>query len=134
MTSEIKIVIYKDVDYSMTLCCEKVFGKGELAFTMKDAKTNEMIYDNSTDGKAQHIEFTCETTRNVIVTVTAGSGSGGSATADPKKASDKKGSDTKKSAPGAQKSGAGPKSAKGDDGGCVGLLIEQKPSMKEGFK
>jgi hypothetical protein len=134
MSSEIKIVIYKDNDYSMTLCCEKVLGKGDLSFTMKDAKTGELIYDNATDGKSQHIEFTCETTRNVIVTVTAGGSGSGTPAADSKKSGDKKGSDTKKTAPASQKAAAGGKSAKADDGGCVGLLIEQKPSMKEGFK
>jgi hypothetical protein len=123
MSSEIKIVIFKDFDYAMTLCCEKSLGKGELSLTMKDAKTGEMIYDNSTDNLQQHIEFTCQTTRSVIITVTAGAGGGSS---EPK---NEKGSDNKKTAAKTTTS----KSAEGVDGGCVGLLIEQKASSKQGF-
>ncbi len=122
MSSEIKIVIYKDNDYSLSMCNEKSLGKGELMITIKDAKTGEVIYDNATDDRAQHIEFTCATTRNVIVTVTAGgeAPSGGA-----------KGNDNKKTAE--KNTTAKNKSSQEVDGGCVGLLIEQKASSKEGF-
>jgi hypothetical protein len=122
MTSEIKIVIFKDFDYSLSLCNEKSLGKGELLVTIKDAKTGEMIYDNSTEDRNQHIEFTCATTRSVIITVTAGGdGSEGS--------NEAKGNDNKKTS---QKT-TGSKSTAPVDGGCVGLLIEQKASSKQGF-
>ncbi len=123
MTSEIKIVIFKDFDYSLSLCNEKALGKGELLVTIKDAKTGEMIYDNSTEDRNQHIEFTCAATRAVIVTVTAG---GDGSSADSK---EPKGSDAKKSS---QKT-TGSKSTEAVDGGCVGLLIEQKATSKQGF-
>ena len=123
MSSEIKIVIFKDFDYALTLCNDKGLGKGELGLTLKDAKTGEMIYDNSVDGGTQHFEFTCETTRSVIVTVTAPSGDGSA------KAEKGKGNDAKKSA---EKTN-GPKSAEGSGGGCVGLLIEQMASHPTGF-
>jgi hypothetical protein len=123
MSSEIKIVIYKDNDYALTLCNEKALGRGELMVTIKDAKTGEMIYDNSTDDRAQHIEFTCATTRSVIVTVTAG-GDGAASSS-----SSSKGNDSKKTA---EKSTTN-KSAEPTDGGCVGLLIEQKATSKQGF-
>jgi hypothetical protein len=124
MSSEIKIVIFKDFDYAMQLCNEKSLGKGEMMLTIKDAKTGEMIYDNATDEGSQHIEFTCATTRSVIVTVTAGAGSGGGTAKQSEK-----GNDNKKTS---QKSTSA-KSAEPMDGGCVGLLIEQKASAKQGF-
>jgi hypothetical protein len=120
MSSEIKIVIFKDFDYAITLCNEKALGRGELSLTIKDAKTGEVIYDNATDDKAQHVEFTCATTRSVIVTVTVGGGDG---------SSNAKGNDTKKTAT----KPAATKSAEPVNGGCVGLLIEQKASSKQGF-
>jgi hypothetical protein len=126
MSSEIKIVIFKDNDYAMTLCNEKALGKGELMLTIKDAKTGEMIYDNATDDRAQHLEFTCATTRSVIVTVTAG----GDGSGNTGSSSHEKGNDAKKTA---TKGTSTNKSAEPTDGGCVGLLIEQKASSKVGF-
>jgi|GEM_PF-419324 hypothetical protein len=122
MSSEIKIVIFKDFDYAMTLCNEKALGKGELSLSIKDAKTGEVIYDNATDDQSQHIEFTCATTRSVIVTVTAPGGDGN-------KSSKASGNDNKKTA----SKTVSAKSAQTVDGGCVGLLIEQKASSKQGF-
>ncbi|MFI5151613.1 MAG: hypothetical protein ACHQRM_17950 [Bacteroidia bacterium] len=120
MSSEIKIVIFKDFDYAMTLCNEKALGKRELSLTIKDAKTGEMIYDNNTDDKLQHVEFTCAATRSVIVTVTAPGGDGGGSS---------KGNDAKKVAT----KTTTPKSGEMMAGGCVGLLIEHKASSKQGF-
>jgi hypothetical protein len=120
MSSEIKITIFKDFDYAMTLCNEKSLGKRDLSLTIKDAKTGEMIYDNTTDEKAQHVEFTCAATRNVIVTVTAPGGDGGGSA---------KGADAKKTA----SKNTAPKSAEPTNGGCVGLLIEHKATAKSGF-
>jgi hypothetical protein len=121
MSSEIKIVIFKDFDYSLNLCNQRDLGKGELGMTVKDAKTGEMIYDNAVDGMTQHFEFTCEATRSVIVTVVAPGGDGSD--------SKGKGNDQKKSS----EKGTGPKSAEGSSGGCVGLLIEQMASHPTGF-
>lgn len=115
MTSELKVVLYEGMDYSISLCNDKILGKGEMKFTLKDAKTGEVIYDNTTDEGSQQIEFTCETTRNVLIRVTApGAAAGG-------------GSDV-------AKTGNKPaKSARAEDAGCVGVLIEQKPATKSGF-
>jgi hypothetical protein len=124
MSSEIKIVIFKNFDYAFTLCCEKSLGRGDISLTMKDAKTGEMIYDNSTDDKQQHIEFTCQTTRSVIVTVTPGGSGGGGGTSTKSQTEDKKAG---------SKTSSGPKTADAVNGGCLGLLIEQKAASKEGF-
>ena len=127
MSSEIKVVIFKDFDYAITLCCEKALGRGELSLTIKDAKTGELIYDNATDNKMQHIEFSCATTRSVIITVTAPGGDGSAAPVQKKSApKPTKGGEAKKQ-------NANGQSAEGLDGGCVGLLIEQKASTKQGF-
>lgn len=102
-SSKLKVVFYEGFDYSISLCSDKLFGTAGLDFTLTDTKTGEVLYNNATDSKSQHMEFSCETTRAVTITVTV--------------------------------PGAAPKkgSGKAYDGGCVGVLIEQKPTAKVGF-
>jgi len=102
--SNLKVVFYEGFDYSISLCGDKAIG-AEMAFKLTDTKTGEILYDNATDSKAQHMEFSCETTRPVTITVTVP----GSAPAGDKK------------------------NVKPQNGACVGVLIEQKPSAKVGF-
>ncbi|GAB4142143.1 MAG: hypothetical protein Fur0041_17280 [Bacteroidia bacterium] len=68
-TSKLKCIFYEGLDYSITICAEKALGDG-IGFTLTDAKTGELLYDNATEGKSPHMEFSCETTRNMVITVT----------------------------------------------------------------
>ena len=68
-TSKLKVIFYAGFDYSITICADKLLGNG-IGFTLTDAKTGEMLYDNATDNKSPHMEFSCETTRNALITVT----------------------------------------------------------------
>ncbi|TND05866.1 MAG: hypothetical protein FD123_3557 [Bacteroidetes bacterium] len=101
--SNLKVVFYGGFDYSISLCSDKIFGTAGLDFTLTDTKTGEVLYNNATDSKSQHMEFSCEDTRAVTISVTVPG-------TPPKKGS-----------------------GKSYDGGCVGVLIEQKPTTKVGF-
>jgi hypothetical protein len=99
-TSKMKCIFYSGMDYSITICADRLLGDG-IQFTLTDAATGELLYDNATDNKVPHMEFSCESTRNMVITVTV--------------------------------PGAGINKGKAADGGCLGILIEQKKSPKVGF-
>ncbi|HEY4800499.1 MAG TPA: hypothetical protein VII99_15575 [Bacteroidia bacterium] len=101
--STIKAIFYKGMDYHISVCSEE---QAQVNFTIKDAKTGEVLYDNSTDNNTQEIQITNENTRSVNIQVSlAGS-------------TDSKG---KKDM------------IKGQEGVCAGLLIEHRKSDKTGF-
>jgi hypothetical protein len=68
-TSKLKAVFYSGFDYSISLCADKSLGEG-IGLVLSDAKTGEVLYDNATDNKSSHMEFSCETTRNMFITIT----------------------------------------------------------------
>lgn len=104
--STIKAVFYKGMDYHISVCTET---EVQANFIIKDVKTSEMLYDNSTDNNTQEIQITNENTRSVLIIVSiAGDGSGGG---DSKKRD----------------------MVKGQEGMCAGLLIEHRRSDKTGF-
>ncbi len=104
MNSKIRCVIYKGMDYRMTLCAETALGD-KLNFKIYDAKTNELLFDNASAENTQVFEFQSATTRPVIIEVfvpegaTEGSGNG----------------------------------LKSKDAACLGLLIEHKKTDIKGF-
>jgi hypothetical protein len=67
-TSKLKAVFYAGMDYSITLCPDAALGT-DIQFTLTDAIDGTLIYDNATDNKTPHMEFSCETTRNMFITV-----------------------------------------------------------------
>ncbi len=67
-TSKLKAIFYAGFDYSITICPDASLGN-DIQFTLSDALDGTVIYDNNTDNKAPHMEFSCETTRNLFVTV-----------------------------------------------------------------
>lgn len=99
-TSKLKAVFYAGFDYSISICADGALGS-DIGFQLIDAVTGEVLYDNATDNKSQHMEFTCESTRNMNVMITI--------------------------------PGAGPQKGQAEDGSCLGILIEQKPTPKVGF-
>ena len=102
-TSTIKAVFYKGMDYHISVCTED---KATANFTIKDAKTGEVLYDNATDNNTQEIQITNENTRNVNIQVVLPGGDTGSGKKDM---------------------------VKGQEGMCAGLLIEHRRSDKTGF-
>ncbi len=99
--STIKAVFYKGMDYHISVCTED---QGAAAFSIKDAKTGEVLYDNSTDNNTQEIQISNQNTRNVNIQVSLPGG----------------GNDKKDM-------------VKGQQGICAGLLIEHRRTDKTGF-
>lgn len=67
-TSKLKFIGYSGFDYSISLCADKMLGEG-IGMVLSDATTGEVLYDNATDNKAPHMEFSCESTRNMFITI-----------------------------------------------------------------
>ena len=100
--STIKAVFYKGMDYHISVCTED---ETQANFVIKDAKTGEVLYDNSTDNNTQEIQISNVNTRNVNILVIMPGGGG----------------EGKKDL------------VKGAEGMCAGLLIEHRRSDKTGF-
>ena len=66
-TSTIKVVFYKGMDYHISVCSED---NSQVPFVIKDSKTNEVLYDNSTDNNTQEIQISNENTRHIIIQLT----------------------------------------------------------------
>lgn len=103
MNSKIRCVIYKGMDYRLTLCAETALGD-KLNFKIYDAKTNELLFDNATAENTQVFEFQSSSTRPIIIEVFIPEG--------------------------ATESG---NNLKAKDAACLGLLIEHKKTDIQGF-
>ncbi|MBS1637887.1 MAG: hypothetical protein JST26_18385 [Bacteroidetes bacterium] len=68
MTSKIRCVIYKGMDYKISVCCETVLGD-KLNYKIFDARTNELLFDNASAQNAQSFEFQSTSTRQLIIEV-----------------------------------------------------------------
>lgn len=101
-TSRMRCIIYRGMDYRITVCCETALGE-QLTFKISDARTKEVLYDNSTDENKKQYEFQSSSTRQLIIEVAVPAG------------------ETK-----AEK-------GKAADAACVGLLIEHKKTDRAGF-
>lgn len=99
--STIKVVFYRGMDYHISVCGDD---DAQANFIIKDAKTGEVLYDNTTDNNTQEIQISNQNTRNVNIQVSLPGG----------------GNDKKDM-------------VKGQEGICAGLLIEHRRSDKTGF-
>lgn len=104
MTSKIRCVIYKGMDYRLTLCAETAIGD-KINFKIYDAKTNEILFDNASADNAQVFEFQSASTRPIIIEVFVPEGA----------------------------TESGDNSLKAKDAACLGLLIEHKKTDIQGF-
>lgn len=102
MVSKLRCVIYKGMDYRISVCCETVLGD-KVNYKIFDARTNELLFDNSTAEDTQLFEFQSISTRQLIIEVVVPTG----ATEQDKH--------------------------KAQDAACVGLLIEHKVTDRQGF-
>ena len=101
--STIKAVFYKGMDYHISVCTEDEL---QANFLIKDAKTGEVLYDNTTDNNTNEIQIANENTRSVNIQVLL---------------------------PGSGDDGKKKNMVKGQEGACAGLLIEHRRSDKTGF-
>jgi hypothetical protein len=102
-TSKLRCVVYKGMDYRLTVCAESDILGDNIQFKIYDAKSNEELFDNSKEEGVKQFEFSSSTTRQLVIEVTVPSG------------------ETKEV------------KGKPADAACVGLLIEHKVSDKTGF-
>jgi hypothetical protein len=72
-TSKMRCVIYKGMDYRMTVCCDNALGS-DINFKILDAKTNEELYDNAKNEGEKQFEFQSASTRQLIIEVTVPTG------------------------------------------------------------
>jgi hypothetical protein len=103
MVSKLRCVIYKGMDYRISVCCETNILGDKVNYKIFDSRTNELLFDNATAEDTQVFEFQSVSTRQLIIEVVV-----------PQGATEK---DKHKST----------------DAACVGLLIEHKITDKQGF-
>lgn len=72
-TSKIRCVIYKGMDYRISVCCETAIGD-KLNFKIFDSKTSELLYDNATAQGDPIFEFQSASSRQLIIEVTVPNG------------------------------------------------------------
>ncbi len=71
MTSKIRCVIYKGMDYRINVCVET----GDKAvYKIFDARTSELLYDNATASGEPLFEFQSTASRQLIIEVTVPNG------------------------------------------------------------
>lgn len=68
MVSKLRCVIYKGMDYRISVCCETVLGD-KVNYKIFDSRTNELLFDNSTAEDTQVFEFQSISTRQLIIEV-----------------------------------------------------------------
>lgn len=102
-TSKMRCVVYKGMDYRMTVCCETSVLGDKINFKIFDGRTQELLFDNAKNENTQQFEFQAGSTRQLVIEVTVPTG----------EVKEEKG--------------------KPQDAACVGMLIEHKVSEKTGF-
>ncbi|MCD6067410.1 MAG: hypothetical protein K0S33_2236 [Bacteroidetes bacterium] len=83
-TSKLRCVIYKGMDYRMTVCCET--SGSTVNFKIMDARTNEELFDNAKNENTQQFEFQSATTRQLVIEVMIPAGEASSAKGKPQDA------------------------------------------------
>jgi len=68
MVSKLRCVIYKGMDYRISVCCETLIGD-KVSYKIFDSRTNELLFDNATAEDTQTFEFASVSTRQLIIEV-----------------------------------------------------------------
>lgn len=68
MVSKLRCVIYKGMDYRISVCCETILGE-KVNYKIFDARTNELLFDNKAAEDTQIFEFQSVTTRQLVIEV-----------------------------------------------------------------
>ena len=71
--SKMRCVVYKGMDYRISVCCEAVIGE-KVNFKIYDGRTHEELFDNTKNDNAQQFEFQASTTRQLIIEATVPTG------------------------------------------------------------
>lgn len=68
MVSKLRCVIYKGMDYRISVCCETILGE-KVSYKIYDARTNELLFDNKSAEDTQQFEFQSVSTRQLVIEV-----------------------------------------------------------------
>ncbi len=68
MVSKLRCVIYKGMDYRISVCCETILGE-KVNYKIFDARTNELLFDNKANEDTQTFEFQSVSTRQLVIEV-----------------------------------------------------------------
>lgn len=68
MVSKLRCVIYKGMDYRISVCCETILGE-KVSYKIYDGRTNELLFDNKTAEDVQTFEFQSVSTRQLVIEV-----------------------------------------------------------------
>jgi hypothetical protein len=68
MVSKLRCVIYKGMDYRISVCAETVLGD-KVNYKIFDSRTNELLFDNQTADDTQVFEFQSVSTRQLVIEV-----------------------------------------------------------------
>lgn len=72
-TSKMRCVVYKGMDYRMTVCCETVLGE-KINFKIFDGRTQELLFDSQKNDDTHQFEFQAGSTRQLVIEVTVPTG------------------------------------------------------------
>jgi hypothetical protein len=101
--SKMRCVVYRGMEYRMTVCLETDVLGENIQFKITDAATKKELFDSAKEENIKQFEFSCEQTKQLIIEVVVPSG----------EVKEEKG--------------------KPVGAACVGLLIEHKVSERQGF-
>jgi len=73
MVCKLRCVIYKGMDYRVSVCCETVLGD-KVNYKIFDSRTNELLFDNAAAEDTQIFEFQSVSTRQLIIEVVVPTG------------------------------------------------------------
>ena len=68
MVSKLRCVIYKGMDYRISVCCETIIGE-KVSYKIFDSRTNELLFDNKAAEDTQVFEFQSVSTRQLVIEV-----------------------------------------------------------------
>lgn len=68
MVSKLRCVIYKGMDYRISVCCETIIGE-KVNYKIFDARTSELLFDNKASEDTQVFEFQSVSTRQLVIEV-----------------------------------------------------------------
>ncbi len=102
-TSKMRCVVYKGMDYRMTVCCDVEILGDKIHFKIFDGRTMELLFDSQKNEDTHQFEFSAGSTRQLVIELTVPTG----------EVKEEKG--------------------KPSDAACVGMLIEHKVADKTGF-
>jgi hypothetical protein len=72
-TSKMRCVVYKGMDYRMTVCSEETLGE-KINFKIFDGRTQELLFDSQKNEDTHQFEFSAGSTRQLVIEVTVPTG------------------------------------------------------------